>query len=170
MTSRSRRLVLSAAATVAIGATVFFTRHQIRDRWSRLTTTATPVAVQTAAEPATSASTTPRADVSLDLRRRQLIGVRTAKVVRDSLASSIRTVGAVRATETSLVDVNVRLDGWIRDLRVDYTGQPVTKGQSLFVLYSPDLLAAEREYVLAVRAAPSCSAPLSLTPRSAAIR
>jgi len=152
MPSISRRLIASVIAVALIAATaLFFARHRIRDWWTNRAAAGAPISAPTSGEPATGTNVTPRADVSLDLRRRQLIGVRTAKVVRDSLASSIRTVGAVRATETSLVDVNVRIDGWIRDLRVDYTGQTVTKGQPLFVLYSPDLLAAEREYALAVK-------------------
>ena len=101
--------------------------------------------------PTVSATTPPRADVPLDLRRRQLIGVRTVAVTRASAPATIRTLGVVRAAETRLTDVNVKVEGWIRELHVDYTGQPVAKGQTLFSLYSPDLLATEREYVLAVQ-------------------
>jgi Cu(I)/Ag(I) efflux system membrane fusion protein/cobalt-zinc-cadmium efflux system membrane fusion protein len=48
------------------------------------------------------------------------------------------------------VDVNVKLDGWIRDLFVDYTGQPVRRGERLFTLYSPDVLATQNELLLAL--------------------
>jgi Cu(I)/Ag(I) efflux system membrane fusion protein/cobalt-zinc-cadmium efflux system membrane fusion protein len=47
--------------------------------------------------------------------------------------------------------VNVKVDGYIRDLYVDYTGQPVRKGQPLFSLYSPELLTTENEYLLALK-------------------
>jgi hypothetical protein len=94
---------------------------------------------------------TPRGDVTIDPRRQQLIGVRTVAATRTSLTPTIRAVGSVRAAETRLADVNVKLDGWIRDLYVDYTGQAITKGQPLFRLYSPDLLATENEYVLALK-------------------
>jgi RND family efflux transporter MFP subunit len=90
--------------------------------------------------------------VSIDARRQQLIGVRTAAATREDLSTTIRAVGVVRSDETRLTDVNVKVDGWIKDLFVDFTGQPVRKGQPLFTLYSPDLLNTEQEYVLARKA------------------
>ena len=92
-----------------------------------------------------------RGDVSIDPRRQQLIGVRTAPVTREPMRHTLRTVGVVRYDETSLADVNLRLEGWIRDLYVDYTGQPIQRGQPLFTLYSPDLLATQHEYLLALK-------------------
>src|SRR5262245_34727310 len=94
---------------------------------------------------------TSRGDVTIDPRRQQLIGVRTMPVLREPLSHVVRTVGAVRYDETTLTDVNLRLDGWIRDLYVDYTGQAVQKGQPLFTFYSPDLLATQQEYLLALK-------------------
>ena len=111
----------------------------------------TAMADMPAASPAP-ASATPRGDVTVDPRRQQLIGVRTVVARRTTVTPTIRTVGSVRSDETRLADVNVKLDGWIRELFVDYTGQPVTRGQPIFTLYSPDLLAAENEYVLALTA------------------
>jgi Cu(I)/Ag(I) efflux system membrane fusion protein/cobalt-zinc-cadmium efflux system membrane fusion protein len=93
----------------------------------------------------------PRSDLTLDTRRRQLVGVRTARVERTSLQRTIRASGVIRFDETRQADINVKLDGWIRDLQVDYTGQPLRRGQPLFTLYSPELLAAENEYLLALR-------------------
>ena len=92
-----------------------------------------------------------RGDVTIDPRRQQLIGVRTAPVTREPMRHTLRTVGVVRYDETSLADVNLRLEGWIRDLYVDYTGQPIQRGQPLFTLYSPDLLATQHEYLLALK-------------------
>jgi membrane fusion protein, copper/silver efflux system len=110
----------------------------------------TPADVST---PAASAQTvTPRGPVTIDPRRQQLIGVRTVAARKTTLTPTIRAAGTVRSAETRLTDVNIKLDGWIRDLFVDYTGQAVTKGQPLFTLYSPDLLAAENEYLLALKA------------------
>jgi len=96
-------------------------------------------------------ATAPRGDVAIDPRRQQLIGVRTAPVTREAMQHTLRTVGTVRYDETSLADVNLRLEGWIRDLYVDYTGQPIQRGQPLFTLYSPDLLATQHEYLLALK-------------------
>ena len=97
------------------------------------------------------APTTPRGDVTIDPRRQQLIGVKTALVVRQTVDQTIRAAGAVRYDETKQSDVNVKVDGWIRDLYVDYTGQPIQKGQPLFTLYSPDLLNTQHEYLLALK-------------------
>jgi membrane fusion protein, copper/silver efflux system len=97
------------------------------------------------------AAATPRSPITIDARRQQLIGVRTVPVTREPLQQIVRTVGIVRYDETRQTDINLRLDGWIRDLYVDYTGQPIRKGQPLFTLYSPDLLNAQQEYLLALK-------------------
>src|SRR5260370_25685937 len=94
---------------------------------------------------------TPRGDVTIDPRRQQLMGVRTVAATRAALSPTIRTVGAVRYDETRLADVNLKVEGFIRDLFVDYTGQPIAKGQPLFTLYSPDVLTTETEYVMAIK-------------------
>jgi Cu(I)/Ag(I) efflux system membrane fusion protein len=101
--------------------------------------------------PAGTPVATPRGDVTIDARRQQLIGVRTVPATREPMQHTLRTVGIVRYDETSLADINLRLEGWIRDLHVDYTGQPVQKGQPLFTVYSPDLLATQQEYLLALK-------------------
>jgi len=93
----------------------------------------------------------PRGDVTIDARRQQLIGVRVAPVLRTLLSATVRTTGVVRYDETRQTDVNVKLDGWIRDLYVDYTGQSVQRGERLFTLYSPDLLATQNEFLLALK-------------------
>src|SRR6266487_757127 len=66
---------------------------------------------------------TPRGEVSIEPRRQQLIGVRTVKVERRPIEDSVRTIGAVRYDETRMVDVNVKVEGYIRELYVDSTGQ-----------------------------------------------
>jgi RND family efflux transporter MFP subunit len=101
--------------------------------------------------PPTHAASPPRGDVTIDAHRQQLIGVRLAPVTREALEAIVRTTGVVRYDERRLADVNVKLDGWIRDLYVDYTGQPIQEGQPLFTLYSPDLLATQNEYLVALK-------------------
>ena len=91
-----------------------------------------------------------RAEVRIDPRRQQLLGVRTVAVSRQSLNRTIRAVGVVAYDETALVDVNLKLDGWIEDLYVDYTGRFVEEGEPLFTFYSPALLTTQHEYVLAL--------------------
>jgi len=82
--------------------------------------------------------------------RRQEIGVRTAIADVKPLRLSIRAVGKTTYDESRVRDVTLKLKGWIEKLYVDETGQPVRKGQPLFALYSPDLYAAEQEFLLAV--------------------
>lgn len=92
-----------------------------------------------------------RAPVTIDSRRQQLIGLRTAKVERRPIERTIRAVGTIRYDETRLADVNLKIDGWIRDLFVNTTGQFIRKGDPLFTLYSPDLLTTQNEYLLALK-------------------
>ena len=92
-----------------------------------------------------------RAEITIDPKRQQLIGVRTVPVERTSVSPTIRGFGLVRYDETRLADVNLKLEGWIRDLYVDYTGHYVRKGQPLFTLYSRELLSTQNEYLLALK-------------------
>lgn len=94
----------------------------------------------------------PRAEIQIDPRRQQLIGVRTAPVERGMAVRTVRTVGTVEYDETRLRDVNLKVSGWIRDLYVNYTGKAVEAGDPLFTLYSPELLTTMQEYLLAVQA------------------
>jgi RND family efflux transporter MFP subunit len=84
--------------------------------------------------------------------RQQLIGVTTALVSMQPLQTVIRAVGRVAYDEQRLTHVNLRISGWVEDLFVDYTGQLVRKGQPLFTLYSQELVSAQEEYLLAVKA------------------
>jgi len=65
----------------------------------------------------------------------------------------VRTVGRIAADERRLYKVTTKFDGYIEKLYVNVTGQTIRKGQPLFSIYSPDLLATQQEYLLAMRAA-----------------
>jgi RND family efflux transporter MFP subunit len=80
------------------------------------------------------------------------MGVMTARAEYRTLDKTIRTVGQVAIDETRLVNVHVKINGWIQKVFVDFTWQQVNKGDPLFTLYSPDLLATEQEYLLALKA------------------
>lgn len=84
--------------------------------------------------------------------QQQLIGVKIAPVNRKRLQTVIRAVGKVEYNEQRITHINLRISGWIEDLFVDFTGQAVRKGEPLFTLYSPELVSAQEEYLLAVRA------------------
>lgn len=92
----------------------------------------------------------PSGTVSLDPGRRQEIGVTTARLERRDLTYERRTTGTVAFDERRQVEVAVKVTGWIRDLRADFEGAPVRRGQVLFTLYSPDLYAAQQEYASAL--------------------
>lgn len=92
-----------------------------------------------------------RVDVAVSPEKRQLIGLRTATVESRELTQTVRAVAVVEHNETQYTRIAPRFNGWVKDLKVNYTGQEVEKGQVLFSVYSPDLLAGENEYLLALR-------------------
>jgi membrane fusion protein, copper/silver efflux system len=90
--------------------------------------------------------------VEISPERQQLIGVTTVKAKYRTFDQTVRSYGQVAMDETRLVHVHVRTNGWIQKVFVDYTWQQVKQGDPLFTFYSPDLLATEQEYLLALRA------------------
>lgn len=77
------------------------------------------------------------------------LGVRTSLAQRRPLRTKITTVGYVQYDEDQLVHVHPRVEGWIEKLHVKAAGDPVEKGQPLYELYSPQLVNAQEELVLA---------------------
>ncbi len=82
--------------------------------------------------------------------RLQAIGVKFEPAARRPMDKIIRTVGRVEYDERRLAHVNIKIEGWIDELFVNTTGQRVKQGQILFTLYSPDLVATQEEYLLAL--------------------
>jgi Cu(I)/Ag(I) efflux system membrane fusion protein/cobalt-zinc-cadmium efflux system membrane fusion protein len=89
--------------------------------------------------------------IAIDPVTVQNMGVRTAPVERRDLHRLIRTVGTIGYNEPKVTSLNAKVDGWIEKLYVDQTGQMVKKGQPLLELYSPKLVSAQQEYLLALR-------------------
>src|SRR5213594_3989660 len=96
--------------------------------------------------------TSPPGTIVIPAVTRQLIGVRTAPVSYAPLEQEVRAVGTVEYDERKLTKVNLRVSGWIEQVFVNAIGQSVRAGQPLLTLYSPDLLATQDEYLLAVKA------------------
>jgi len=90
--------------------------------------------------------------VHLSAEKQQQIGVRTAPVGYVTLSTAIRAAGKVEADESRVSHVHTKIEGWIEGLRVNTTGQLVRKGQPLLSIYSPDLVAAQEEYLQALAA------------------
>ena len=89
--------------------------------------------------------------VMISAGKQQLIGVRTAEVKRETLVRDVHTTGQIIADETKIAHVHVKINGFIEKVFVDHIGQLVQKGQPLFTLYSPDLVATQEEYLIAKR-------------------
>lgn len=90
-----------------------------------------------------------RTTVTISAERRQLIGVQTGTVAKKQVTKTIRAVGMVEYNEKALSTVNLRFGGWVEELMVKAVGDEVHKGAPLFVIYSPELLEAQRNYLLA---------------------
>jgi RND family efflux transporter MFP subunit len=69
------------------------------------------------------------------------------------MTRTIRTVGVVGAAEPNITDITPKVDGFVEELLVDYTGERVRRGQPLLRLYSPTLVAAQEELLTAIRLA-----------------
>lgn len=89
--------------------------------------------------------------VTIPPERLQTIGVKYEQVVRRPLEKVIRTVGRVAVDERRLAKVTIKFHGWIEQLFVSASGDHVKKGQKLFAIYSPDLVATQEEYLLALQ-------------------
>ena len=81
-----------------------------------------------------------------------MMGVTSAPAEYRTIDRVIRTTGQVAIDETRISSVSTKVSGWVQKVFVDSTFQHVTKGEPLFTVYSPDLLAAEQEYLLALKA------------------
>jgi len=88
--------------------------------------------------------------VKIDPVTVQNIGVKTVQIERRSLSRTVRAFGRVDYDETRMTDVNTKIDGWVEKLHVAATGQKVEQGQLLLELYSPELVAAQEEYLTAL--------------------
>ena len=84
--------------------------------------------------------------------RQQLIGVRTAALEHRALDTTIRTVGTIAYDETRVTEIHTKINGWIERVFVDYVGKSVRRGQPLLTIYSPELVATQNEYLLALKA------------------
>jgi RND family efflux transporter MFP subunit len=90
------------------------------------------------------------ATVKVGVESLRLAGVQTAPAVREKISRTVRAVGNVVPDETRVRRVQTKIEGWVEKLHVNFTGQVVAKGQPLLDLYSPELVASQREYLLAL--------------------
>jgi Cu(I)/Ag(I) efflux system membrane fusion protein len=91
------------------------------------------------------------ANVTVPPQRQQLIGVKLATAELRDLSRTIRTTGRVAVDERRTAQVRTKFEGFAEALYVNFTGQPVRRGDPLLAVYSPDLLATQNELILAER-------------------
>ncbi len=92
----------------------------------------------------------PSGTVKIDGVTVQNMSVRTAKAVQGTLSHVVRAVGRVNYDEEKMVRLHPKTEGWIEEMHVDKTGQWVKKNSDLLSIYSPQLVASQQEYILAL--------------------
>ncbi len=93
-----------------------------------------------------------RAAVKISAERQQLIGVRTDTARIQPIHRLVKAVGRIDYAEPNISLVTLKFDGWIEKLIVNSTGRLVGRGEPLLEIYSPDLVAVQQEYLLALKA------------------
>jgi Cu(I)/Ag(I) efflux system membrane fusion protein len=90
--------------------------------------------------------------VQVSSEKQQSIGVKYGIVTRGVGAQTLRAVGKVELDERLVSHVHSRTDGWIEDVYADFTGRYVKAGETLLTIYSPELVATQQEFLLALKA------------------
>lgn len=97
------------------------------------------------------ASNLPEGAFQISSEKQQLIGVTYGEVSYGQMSKTLRAVARLAYDETRIVRIHPKIEGWIEEVYVDFTGKQVQKGQPLISIYSPDLVSTQQEYLLAIR-------------------
>jgi Cu(I)/Ag(I) efflux system membrane fusion protein len=87
--------------------------------------------------------------VKISVEKIQKLGVRTEAAAAREIVRTVLAVSTVQADERRLHTVAPKFEGWIERLHVNTTGQAVRKGDALMDVYSPELITAQHEYMIA---------------------
>jgi membrane fusion protein, copper/silver efflux system len=90
--------------------------------------------------------------VQVTPRQQQLIGVTYGTAEYENATDTLRAAARVTIDETRVAKVQAKLSGWIDQVFVDFTGKYVKQGDPLLTIYSPEALATQQEYLLAIKA------------------
>ena len=101
--------------------------------------------------PGMTAAGTDTSGVPVNRTEAQRLGITFARASERPVQSSVRAVGVLNYAEPNRAYVNARVGGWVEHLYADYVGKRVERGEPLLALYSPDLVSAQEEYLLARR-------------------
>ena len=97
------------------------------------------------------ASNLPEGAFQISPAKQQMIGVTYGEVAYKPVSKTLRAVARLAYDETRIVRIHTKIDGWIENVYVDFTGKEVKKGQPLISVYSPDLVQTQQEYLLAIK-------------------
>lgn len=89
--------------------------------------------------------------IRISTEKIQKLGVRSERAQLRSLDRTIRVAGRIEPDEQKVYAISPKFEGYVERLYVNVTGQPVSKGQALFEVYSPELVSAQQEYALAAQ-------------------
>jgi Cu(I)/Ag(I) efflux system membrane fusion protein len=90
--------------------------------------------------------------ITIDQATAEFLGLQTAMVESRTFDNAVRTTGRVMPDERRITHVQTKVEGWIEETMGNFEGQQITKGQPLFTLYSPELVATQQEYLIALKA------------------
>lgn len=154
--ARRKRLVLLASFLILLAATAAWALLSGRDDDSTAKGNSEGVTSDQAAmsdmegmDEMAGMNMSPDGSVKLTADQIRGFGVTFGIVDQRPLSSSVRTVGIVAFDETKIAQVAPRFDGFVERLHVNFTGQRVKRGQPLLEVYSPELVAAQEELLLA---------------------
>jgi multidrug efflux pump subunit AcrA (membrane-fusion protein) len=155
MTKREKRLVLSGMLCgMVVAAVLFVAIRHLHDSGTADLNVIVPAQAQdsepTTSKESESAGGQTISTLQLSDQEQQQIGVQTVKVERRNFRRTLSAVAQVEQAETELATVSARVSGRIDKLFVDFTGQPVRRGQEIALIYSPEIYSTAEEYRLAL--------------------
>lgn len=101
--------------------------------------------------------------IKISTEKVQKLGVRVETAQLRALDRNVRAAGRIEPDERRVFSISPKFEGYVERLHVNVTGQPVSKGQALFEVYSPELVSAQREYAIAVQGVESLKGADSTT-------
>jgi RND family efflux transporter MFP subunit len=148
---RVRKISLVGLLAVAVGAFAYF--GLVRRQPVRGTVMAqTPMTEMAKTDPTpVPSATTHDTAIFVAPEKQQLIGMRSVPAEMGTLTKEIRIAGKVTYDETHLTHIHSKVSGYIEEVFADSVGKPVRAGDPLFTIYSPDLLATQQDFLLALK-------------------
>lgn len=107
---------------------------------------------QLAAEMEQARAENPSGIIMIDAAAAEALGLQTFVVEARSFDQPVRTTGRVTVDERRVTQVHTKVDGFIEQTFGNFEGQQIRRGQPLFTIYSPELVASQQEYLIALRA------------------